>query len=132
MKKIFGLNLLIISIIVFNSCTEKGRWSDIIQLSTKSAEFNASGDSVTIKTAGNSWWISDVSVDTTWYCGFKNVDVQSDSYKIKQDCFDVEHRDKNTLFIKVDPNPNHVKRIITIGLEAGDYFDRVTLTQKPK
>ena len=33
-------------------------------------------------------------------------------------------------FIKVEANPNNVKRIITVGLEAGDYFDRVTVTQK--
>ncbi|MDP4208907.1 MAG: hypothetical protein Q8928_08850 [Bacteroidota bacterium] len=126
------LNLLIISIIIFISCKEKGIWDDNIHLSTKAAEFSASGDSVTIKTGGNWWWVSDVSVDTTWYYGFVGVDLQSDNYTIKQNCFDVERRDKNTLFIKVDANPNNVKRIITVGLEAGDYFDRVTITQKPK
>ncbi len=43
-----------------------------------------------------------------------------------------ERRDKHTLFIKVEENPLNAKRIITVGLEAGDYPDMVTITQKPK
>ncbi|GET23010.1 BACON domain-containing protein [Prolixibacter denitrificans] len=133
MAKAKILSLMTILIITLFACTKpKGIWEDNIHLSTKSAEFNASGDSVTIKTGGDWWWISDVSVDSTWYYGFTSVDMQSDNYTIKEDCFTVERRDKNTLFIKVAANPNNVKRIITVGLEAGDYFDRVTITQKPK
>lgn len=132
MKNILAIIILIVSIISFYSCTKdkEGDWQDNIKLSTKSAEFSASGDSIIIKTGGNWWWISDISVDSTWYYGFKGVDLQADSYSIKQDCFDVEHRDKNTLFIKVEANPKKLKRIISIGLQAGDYFDRVTIVQK--
>ena len=132
-RQILTITLLIVFILAINSCSKKkiGNWDDNIKLSTKSAEFSASGDSIIIKTGGSWWWISDISVDSSWYYGFKGVDLQADSYTIKQDCFDVEHRDKNTLFIKVAANPNKVNRIISIGLEAGDYFDRVTVTQKP-
>ena len=133
MKKSLTYYLLIILIVALYSCSKpKGDWPDNIVLSTKTVEFSASGDSITIKTVGNWWWVSDISVDTTWYYRFTDIDLQADSYTIKQDCFDVQHRDKNTLFIKVAANPNNVKRIITVGLEAGDYFDRVTITQKPK
>ena len=133
MKKSLTYYLLIILIVALYSCSKpKGLWDDNIHLSTKTAEFSASGDSITIKTVGNWWWVSDISVDTTWYYRFTDIDLQADSYTIKQDCFDVQHRDKNTLFIKVTANHNNVKRIITVGLEAGDYFDRVTITQKPK
>lgn len=99
-------------------------------MSTKTVELKATGDSVTMKTEGNWWWVTDISVDSKSYAGFAGVDLQADNYKIKQDCFVVERRDKNTLFIKVEANPNKVKRIITVGLEAGDYFDRVTVTQR--
>lgn len=51
---------------------------------------------------------------------------------IKQNCFDVEHRDSHTLFIKADANPYNIKRIIVVGLESGDYSSGVTITQKPK
>ena len=135
MKKSLTYNLLIILIVALSSCSKSqidGIWDDNIHLSTKTAEFSASGDSITIKTGGSGWWISDVSVDNTWYYRFTDIDLQADSYTIKQDCFVVERRDKNTLFIKVTANPNIVKRIITVGLEAGDYFDRVTITQKPR
>ena len=55
MRKNLGLSLLIISIVILNTCKEKGIWNDNIHLSTKAVEFNASGDSVTIKTGGNAW-----------------------------------------------------------------------------
>jgi hypothetical protein len=133
MKRTLSLNLLIISFFTLCSCIDYiGKWDDNIHLSAKTAEFSASGDSVIIKTGGSSWWISDISVDTVCFYGFKDVNLLSDNYSIKQDCFVVERRDKNTLFIKAEANPLNVKRIITVGLEAGDYFDRVTITQKPK
>ena len=133
MKKLKTFCLLIILIVALYSCEIPiGLWDDNIHLATKTAVFSASGDSITIKTGGDGWWISDISVDDKWYFNFTEVNVQVDRYTIKRDCFEVEHRDKNTLFIKVTANPNNVKRIVTVGLEAGDYFDRVTITQKPK
>ena len=133
MKKLITFFLLLILIVALYSCAKpKGLWDDNIHLATKTAVFSASGDSVTIKTGGDWWWISDISVDDKWYSNFMGANVQANHDAIKQDCFEVEHRDKNTLFIKVTANPNNVKRIVTVGLEAGDYFDRVTITQNPK
>jgi hypothetical protein len=130
--KIF-LSLIVILTSTLYSCTKpKGIWDDNIHLSTKTAEFNAAGDSVTIKTGGSSWWISDISVDGVWYFSFPGVNLQADGYSIKQDCFTVEHLDKNTLFIKAEANPDTINRVITVGLSAGDYHDRVTITQKSK
>jgi hypothetical protein len=137
MKRNLNVSLAIIFAIILFSCTKvnqrkDGDWDDNIHLSTKTVEFKATSDSVIIKTEGNWWWVSDISVDTKAYFGFEGVDLQADNYIIKQDCFVVERRDKNTLFIKAEANPNNVKRIISVGLEAGDYFDRVTVTQKAK
>jgi hypothetical protein len=74
MKKIVAFSLMIILIIVFYSCIKpKGLWEDNIHLSTKTAEFSASGDSITIKTGGSWWGISDISVDSTWYADFTGV-----------------------------------------------------------
>ena len=134
MKRI--LNLSVIFVFVFSSCTRiierrPGDWDDNIHLSVKVAEFDASGDSITIKTEGSWWWITGISVDNKNYI-MKDVYLQAESYSLKQDCFDVKRLDKNTLFIKVEANPKNVKRIISIGLEAGDYFDYVTITQRSK
>jgi len=107
-----------------------GKWNDIIQLSTKTAEFNAIGDSVIITTNGNWWWINGISLDDSVRLNFEGVNVLSDQYKIDGDTYVVERRDLNTLFIKLDANPKKTLRTLKIFLEAGDYFDAVTITQK--
>jgi hypothetical protein len=133
MKKIVILSLLIFSTAAFYSCIFiVGKWDDNIHLSVKSDEFNAAGDSLIIKTEGTSWWLADITVDSTHYYDFRDLDLLADKYSIQRDDIFVERRDKNTLFVRAESNPLEVKRIITIGFEAGDYFDRVTITQKPK
>jgi hypothetical protein len=114
------------------SCTQEktGSWDDIIQLSTKTAEFNAVGDSVIITTKGSWWWIIGISVDDSIRLDFKGVNVLSDHYKIADDCYVAERRNSNTLFIRLDANPKKTLRIVKIALEAGDYFDMVTITQE--
>jgi hypothetical protein len=134
MKKLLYLNLLFI--ITVYSCTVKeskmGDWEDNIKLSVKAVEFSSAGDSVTIKTGGSWWNIGGISVDSLNYYDFPGIDRQAVSYILKKDCFDIQRRDNHTLFIKVQSNPNSAKRIITVDLSAGDYFDRVTITQKAK
>jgi hypothetical protein len=136
MKRILRLFLLLSAGIVLFSCSDEeieiGKWDDCIHLSTRSVDFGSHADSVVITTQGSWWWVTDVNVDNLYFYDFKVVDVESDNYRIEQDCFVVERRDKHTLFVKVDANPFNVQRIVTVGLEAGDYFDRVTITQKPK
>jgi hypothetical protein len=109
-----------------------GRWLDNIKLSKKSAEFSANGDSILITTKGEWWWLSDISVDDNRFYNFDGIDVHADSYIVKQDCFIFQRRDRKTLFIKLEPNPLNLKRIVIFHLQSGDYFDRVTITQNPK
>jgi len=132
MKKSLILSLItLIIVLLLSHCIRRdGDWDDIIQLSTKAAEFNAIGDSVIIKTNGNWWWINGISLDDSVRLDFKDVNVLSDQYKIDSDSYVVERRDPNTLFIKLDANPKKTLRILKIFLEAGDYFDAVTITQK--
>jgi len=134
MKRVLYFTLLIVFIITLLSCSDKkeGDWDDNIKLSARAVELTALSDSVTITTGGSWWWITDVSVNSDYIYGFKDINQEADSYTIKQDCFVVERRNKHTLFIKVEENPFNIQRIITVGLEAGDYFDRVTITQKPR
>lgn len=135
-KNIFNIIFLATLAIISSNCADKmtkeGDWDDCIKLSTKSVEFNSFKDSVFIKTGGTGWWVTDVSVNEQYFYNFENINLTANYFFIKQDCFTVERRDKNTLFIKVEENPLSTKRIITVGLEAGDYFDRVTITQKSK
>jgi len=129
---LIALTLFIYSCSKSNNDRPIGQWDDIIKLSTNKVAFKSTTDSITIKTQGDWWYITEISVDKNKFSNFQGVDVLSDHYVIKQDCFIVERRDKNTLFIKLDPNPNSVKRVVIVGLGAGDYFDRVVITQAPK
>jgi hypothetical protein len=121
-----GVMLLLVGCIIYD-----GKWDDNIKLSVRKVEFDASGDSATITTRGSWWWITDISVNNENYFNF-GIDPDSESYSIKDGCFIVERRDSHSLFIKVDANSGNSVRVITVGLEAGDYFDRVTVTQKAK
>ena len=135
MKRVLIFILLVLNIIIItSSCTrirKDGDWDDNIKLSIKADEFTADGDSVIITTKGGWWWISDIIVNDNYFYGF-GINPDSDNYRIKQDCFIVERRDIHTLFIRLDENPLNISRIVIVGLEAGDYFDRVTITQKAK
>ncbi len=135
MKSLFQSLLFLSSIVIFLSCSDQydplGKWGDNIKLSTKNVEFNSTADSVTITTEGEWWWVNEISVGDTSYHHFEDINLEADNYVIQDTCFVVERRDKTQLFIKVDENPSNVERVIVVGLEAGDYFDRVTVKQKP-
>jgi hypothetical protein len=135
MKKIINISLLLIIVTLF-SCSDKyapiGKWDDCIKLSTKSVELKASADSVTITTGGSWWWITGISINGEDFYDFRDINLESDSYSINYNGVTVEKRNKQTLFIKVEENPLETKRIIRIGLEDGDYFDGVIITQKAK
>jgi hypothetical protein len=127
MKKVIKISFFLIAILLL-SC---GRWSDNIKLSTRSAVFSGLGDSIVVTTKGTSWWICEIKIDDSVFYDFHSIDVLADSYLIKHDCVTFQRLNRSTMFIKLDPNPLPVDRIVIIGLEAGDYFDRVAITQKP-
>jgi hypothetical protein len=130
MKVFFTLLVIIIFATIPSCLPEIGKWDDNIKLSVREAEFNASGDSILISTKGSWWWITDISVDSVNYYGFTGDNPDADFYSIKQDNLTVERRNKTTIFIKAGENPNNRMRILTVGLQAGDYFDRIKITQK--
>lgn len=135
MKKLSKLISLLTLILIISSCTntekEKpiGKWDDIIKLSTKNVEFDANQNSVTITTEGDWWWVVEVSVNGEEYGIPDDIKLESESYIIEQDCFMVEKKDKNTLYIEIDENLSNTERTIIVTLEAGNYFDNVIIKQ---
>ena len=136
MKKRFGFSLFVVLCVTLYSCSDTerkdGDWDDNIKLSAKAVEFTAAADSITITTGGSWWWVTDISVNGEYDFDLEGIDLESDHYTIKGSCYLVERRDKQTLFVKVDENPLDVDRVIRVGLEAGNYFDGVMITQKAK
>lgn len=127
--------ILVIGMVILISCKDKlnpiGKWDDNIKLSTKSVELTAQADSVTITTEGDWWWVDGISFqDSTYsYYNREDINLESDAYSIKEDAFTVERRDKNTLFVRLNENNTGTERTMLIGLEAGDYFDHVSIQQ---
>jgi hypothetical protein len=125
---IIGLALLM----SFSSCetnTKDGDWDDNIKLSDKAVNFSVGADSVTVTTEGTWWWINDVKVNDIYFYPSEDIDTESTNYTITEDCFVVERRNSTTLFIKANANKTGIVRTIRVSLEAGDYFDSVTVTQ---
>ena len=127
--------ILILSTFMIASCSIKetpdGIWEDNIHLSTKNVAFSSGEDSVSITTGGVWWWITALTFnDSTYnYDGREDLNLESESYSIKEEDFIVERRDKNTLFVKFNQNKTQYERVMIIYLEAGDYFDSVKIKQ---
>lgn len=127
--------ILLLGIIFTISCSRKddtiGKWADNIKLSKKSVDLKAETDSVIITTKGAGWWVAGILFEGSRYSYYhrEDINLESDSYLIKEDGFVVERRHKNTLFVKLNKNSTEHERIMTISLEAGDYFDGVTVKQ---
>ncbi len=130
--------ILILSVFFMISCSDKedpiGKWDDNIKLSTKNVDFSSEIDSVTVTTEGDWWWIDGISFEDSTYSYYHrdDIDLESDSYIITEEEFIVERRDKNTLFIKINENNSGIERKMNISLEAGNYFDNVTIVQSAK
>ncbi len=132
MKRTFHFSWLIIFSVILFSCSKEqpiGKWDDNIKLSVKDVKFSSGADSVTITTEGEWWWITHVRVNNEIFYVPDSINTESDHYIFSENCYIVERRDKHTLFIKADTNTTGRQRIIKVELEAGDYFDRVYVTQ---
>lgn len=121
-------------VVALVSCESRsiGSWDDNIKLSTKVVNLNSGKDSVTIKTGGDIWWLTSITLDAKVHNDFGNVNVLSSQYSVKVDYFKFSRADKNTIVVKADANTTAVSRSIVVNLEAGDYFDSIKITQNPK
>ncbi|MBZ0242647.1 MAG: hypothetical protein K8F24_05490 [Bacteroidales bacterium] len=128
--------ILILGVFFMISCSDKkenpiGKWDDNIKLSTKHVVFSSETDSVTITTEGEWWWIDGISFEDSTYSYYNRDDInlESDSYSIEEEQFVVERRDKTILFVKIKENNTGIERKMNISLQAGNYFDHVTIMQ---
>ena len=133
MKKQTQLVTLIAILLIIISCSKSdGNWDDNIQLSTKNVKFNSNSNSITITTKGDWWWVYGVSVNNINFDIPETINTESENYIFEEDCFIIEKKDKNTLYIEVDENNSNAERKIVVYLEAGDYFDSVKVLQNTK
>ncbi|WP_373057665.1 hypothetical protein [Zunongwangia sp. H14] len=124
--------LFLVTTAVLFSCSPKkeGDWDDNIELSRKEIQFSASENSVILNTGKEGWWITQVSLNGN--SDYEQTENSDGEFFINEDEFLVERRSAKELYIEMSQNTTASERILIIGLQSGNYFDAVTITQSAK
>lgn len=107
-----------------------GDWDDIIKLSTKEVTFGYDGGQAMVNAEGRYWWITEIIVDGERLFSM-NVDkdemfqiTETGNFTAQYGWLTVKMENWQMTFI-AEPNYGDSERTFSIGLEAGDYFDRI-------
>ena len=105
-----------------------GPSGDEIKLSKKEASFTAESSTITITTEYKGWWVNGFSLDKV-RIDKGTVNLLAENFIFKNDVFEVEKKNGNTLIITMSKNTTGTERILNIGLQSGNYFDNINITQ---
>jgi len=125
-------NIILILIAIFNmSCSDSkdGDWNDNIKLSQKELRFDSLENSAIITTEGDSWWISGIFFKDGQTFDLSNFDTTANNFTITESTFTLERKNGKEISIKLYENTTGSERILTVGLQAGNYFDGITIIQ---
>ena len=115
---------------VFISCSNDvvGKGTDTIGLETKEVFFKSSKDSIELRTRkGDDWWLTEISTkDTIYRTHSLNVQV------IEGGGLYVEKTGRKSIFIRIDSNLTGLERRFTTVIQAGNYYNTITIIQKAK
>lgn len=117
----------------FQSCKKEpiGKWDDIIKLSQKNVNLSSEESSIMITTEGEWWWITEIIFNSEKIILDDSINTSKDFY-IEHTEFSIERKNKTTLLVSMSENTSNQERILHIGLEAGNYFDGINITQSKK
>lgn len=135
MKKKVLMILLGMFSVLFVSCSSDevkeqvaGTSDDQIKLSKKEATFSAEPNTITITTGESGWRVNGFALDKV-KVDTGTVNLLAESFVFKNDDFEVEKKNKNTLAITMHKNTTAKDRLLTIGLQAGNYVEDISITQ---
>ncbi|UPZ16314.1 hypothetical protein [Flavobacterium humidisoli] len=135
MKKKVLMILLGMFSVLFVSCSSDevkeqvaGTSEDQIKLSKKEATFSAEPNTITITTGESGWRVNGFALDKV-KVDTGTVNLLAESFVFKNDDFEVEKKNKNTLVITMHKNTTAKDRLLTIGLQAGNYVEDIRITQ---
>jgi hypothetical protein len=113
------------------SCSDSkdGDWNDNIKLSQKELRFDSLENSAIITTEGDSWWISGIFFKDGQTFDLSNFDTTANNFTITESTFTLERKNGKEISIKLYENTTGFERILTVGLQAGNYFDGITIIQ---
>ncbi|KAF2341301.1 hypothetical protein [Flavobacterium tistrianum] len=135
MKKKLLMILLGMFSVLFVACSREehidppiGRSEDDIKLSKKEAFFTAEANTVTITAEYKTWWVDDFALDKV-RIDKGTVNLYAENFIFKNDVFEVEKKNGNTLIITMSKNTTGRERILNIVLQAGNYFESINVVQ---
>lgn len=123
------LTLLFLSLLSCDVDRLDGDWDDIIKLSEREVNVTAEANTVLITTEGTWWWIDFVSLNKDRSYELSGIDTSEENFLIEEDEFSIERRNANEILISINKNETGSERRLFIGLQAGDYFDNITIVQ---
>jgi len=129
-KNVFYLSCIVVFFLI-TSCKknpEIGKWSDNIKLSQKAVNFNANVNSVVVTTESTGWWLSGITYNNV-NVDLKDINRTDQGFVVTKPDFRVERKDGNKIMITMNQNTTNSDRLLIIGLQNGDYFDGVKITQ---
>tara|TARA_B110000240_G_C13350626_1_gene389583 strand:+ start:225 stop:515 length:291 start_codon:yes stop_codon:yes gene_type:complete len=92
-------------------------------------QFDSLENSAIIKTRGDSWWISKIFFKDGQTFDLSNVDTTANNFTVTESEFILERKNGKEIAIKLFKNTTGSQRILTVGLQAGNYFDGITIIQ---
>lgn len=128
--KLIGIVIVLISCLsCSNSDRPDGDWDDNIKLSQKEAKLTAENDSIVITTEGEWWWIDNISLNGDSNFDLSGIDTTEKNFIVDNAEFMIERKNATEIHIEMTKNQTGSERKLIIGLQAGDYFDRIVITQ---
>lgn len=132
MKKIATLLLVVLTTLTIFSCDRgsvDGKWEDNIKLSAKDIVFDKYQHSVTISTQSTSWWITDI-IYKGIAADLNGIEKTAKNFVLTKQDFKIERKDDGkTIIITMEENNLNADRVLKLGMQSGDYFDGITVTQ---
>lgn len=135
MKKKLLMILFGMFSVLFASCSSDevkdlptGPSGDVIKLSKKEASFTAETNTITITTEYKTWWVNGFALGKV-RIDKGNVNLLAENFIFKNDVFEIERKNGNTLIITMSKNTTGTERSLNIGLQSGNYFDNINITQ---
>jgi pectate lyase len=128
--KLIGIIIVLISSFsCSNSDRPDGDWDDNIKLSQREAKLTAEYDSIVITTEGKWWWIHNISLNGDSNFDLSGIDTTEKNFIVEEAEFKIERKNTTEIHIEMTKNQTDSERVLIIGLEAGDYFDSIVITQ---
>lgn len=126
--------LIIVLLVLTNySCSdsdkEVGKSEDNIGLSQKEFQVDAERNSILITTEGDSWWISEIFFQNGEIFDISETDTTAENFIITKSDFTIERKNGKEISIEIFENTSNSQRTFFVGLQAGNYFDGISITQ---